>query len=460
MEINFIGGAYSGRSKNLNAQVCQNLFVVVDQEGGKSVVALMGTPGLKDFSAGGSGEVRGMLKDPWNGSGYAVIGNTLYRVGSDGTATSCGTISTTRGRVYLAAGTTHLMVVDNVKGYYQIAGAAALTEITDADFPIPQGLAYVDGFFMVGEQGTDLSYISDEEDASSWDALAFAAAEDQPDDLVQPVAHARQVWMLGKRTYEVNINSGDTTYPFIRVAGAVFPIGVGAEASIAEGPEGLFWLDDHYQVRMAVEYNAVKISTSQIDYQISQFGNQTDLIGYVCTWEGFPFYVLIDPGAPKTFLYSISTNTWQTLSSGLFGGRHRSNCAAWWFGKALVGDYQSGKILEYDMDTFTDDGTTIRRVRVSSSVQSNRKDITHHRLEIEFEQGAGGAQAMLDWSDDGGHTWSNEYWRTVGTLGEYANRAVWDRLGHSRSRIYRLTLTGAVKWVILGAHLEASIGLH
>ncbi len=458
MEINFIGGAYAGRSKNLNAQVCQNLFVVIDQEGGKSVVALMGTPGLKNFSVGGSGEVRGMLKDPWNGSGYAVIGNTLYRVGSDGTATSCGTIGTTRGRVYLAAGTTHLMVVDNVKGYYSAGGA--LTEITDDDFPTPQGLAYVDGFFMVGEQGTDLSYVSDEEDASSWDPLAFAAAEDQPDDLVLPVAYNRYVWMLGKRTSEIFQNSGDTTYPFTRVAGAVQPIGVGAEASIASGPEGLFWLDHRYQVRMAVEFGAVKISTSQIDYQISQFGNQTDLIGYVCTWEGFPFYVLIDPGAPKTFIYSISTGIWQTLSSGLFGGRHRSNCAAWWFGKSLVGDYQNGKILEYDMDTFTDDGVAIRRVRVSPPVQSDRRIITHHRLEIEFEAGVGSAQAMLDWSDDGGHTWSNEYWRNVGATGEYDNMAVWDKLGSARSRIYRLTMTGAVKWVIIGAHLEASIGLH
>lgn len=171
-------------------------------------------------------------------------------------------------------------------------------------------------------------------------------------------------------------------------------------------------------------------------------------------------YVLTFPSGPKTFIYDVSTGIWHTRSSGLFGGRHRSNCAAWWFGKALVGDYQSGKILEYDMDTFTDDGVAIRRVRVSPPVQSDRRMITHHRLEIEFEAGVGTSQAMLDWSDDGGHTWSNEYWRDIGATGEYANMACWNKLGMARSRIYRLTITAAVKVVIIGAHLEASIGLH
>lgn len=45
MEIPFVGGAYQGRSPNINAQVCQNLYPVMDQQGGK-VMALMGTPGL------------------------------------------------------------------------------------------------------------------------------------------------------------------------------------------------------------------------------------------------------------------------------------------------------------------------------------------------------------------------------------------------------------------------------
>ncbi len=50
MKIPFVGGAYQGRSTNLDAQICQNLYPVIDQEGGKEVISLMGTPGLTFFS--------------------------------------------------------------------------------------------------------------------------------------------------------------------------------------------------------------------------------------------------------------------------------------------------------------------------------------------------------------------------------------------------------------------------
>jgi hypothetical protein len=45
MEIPFIGGAYQDKSFNMDAQVCQNLSVVVDQQGGKSVLSLEGISG-------------------------------------------------------------------------------------------------------------------------------------------------------------------------------------------------------------------------------------------------------------------------------------------------------------------------------------------------------------------------------------------------------------------------------
>ena len=46
MEIKFVGGAYNDYSLNLNAQVCQNLYPVIDQQDGKSVLSLENVPGL------------------------------------------------------------------------------------------------------------------------------------------------------------------------------------------------------------------------------------------------------------------------------------------------------------------------------------------------------------------------------------------------------------------------------
>jgi len=89
-----------------------------------------------------------------------------------------------------------------------------------------------------------------------------------------------------------------------------------------------------------------------------------------------------------------------------------------------------------------------------------------HSLQIDMQTGVGlgnfpgsigeDPQAMLQWSDDGGHTWSNEYWVPIGKMGEYKTRARWRRLGRSRARIFRVTITDPVKVVFIGASVEVT----
>ena len=68
-------------------------------------------------------------------------------------------------------------------------------------------------------------------------------------------------------------------------------------------------------------------------------------------------------------------------------------------------------------------------------------------------------QAMLRWSDDGGHTWSNEHWRSMGKIGAFGYRAIWRRLGMTmkiRDRVYEVSGTDPVKIAIMGAELQIS----
>ena len=67
-------------------------------------------------------------------------------------------------------------------------------------------------------------------------------------------------------------------------------------------------------------------------------------------------------------------------------------------------------------------------------------------------------QAMLRWSNDGGSTWSNEHWVSIGAMGKYKNRAIWRRLGWSRDRIFEVVVTDPVKAVIVSANLKAEEG--
>jgi hypothetical protein len=66
---------------------------------------------------------------------------------------------------------------------------------------------------------------------------------------------------------------------------------------------------------------------------------------------------------------------------------------------------------------------------------------------------------MLRWSDDAGHTWSNEHWSSMGKIGQYGSRTFWRRLGMTqklRDRVYEVSGTDAVKIAITNAEILLS----
>jgi hypothetical protein len=97
---------------------------------------------------------------------------------------------------------------------------------------------------------------------------------------------------------------------------------------------------------------------------------------------------------------------------------------------------------------------------------NNLKRSAQHSLQLDCESGTGlvtgqgsNPEIMLRWSDDGGHTWSNEHWSPMGKIGEYFKRVFWRRLGMTlklRDRVYEVSGTDPVKMVIVGAELIVS----
>lgn len=67
-------------------------------------------------------------------------------------------------------------------------------------------------------------------------------------------------------------------------------------------------------------------------------------------------------------------------------------------------------------------------------------------------------KVCLQWSDDGGHTWSHEHWIGVGRLGQYKKRAIWHRLGSSRDRTYRVVMSDPWPWRLLDGYMRVTEG--
>jgi hypothetical protein len=59
-------------------------------------------------------------------------------------------------------------------------------------------------------------------------------------------------------------------------------------------------------------------------------------------------------------------------------------------------------------------------------------------------------QVSLSWSDDGGHTWTDERIVSAGVVGTYGANAIWRRCGRSNDRVFRVTTTAGAPIRILG----------
>lgn len=465
IEIPFIGGAYTARSKNLDAQVCQNLYVEIDKEGGKNLVSLVGTPGMKLWkSLSNGGEVRpgglNVMKDYL----YAIVDKTLYKISKNKNVTNIGDINTASGQVWMKNNGTYIVIVDGQDGWH--CNGTTLTKITDSSFPTPSGMAYQDGFWLVLKEGTDEVYYNPTaDDPTTWDATYFFVAEGSGDKLRGLISSNRIIRLYGESSLEVWYKSATG---FARNPGGFLEIGCGAAGSIAEIEGVNLWLDNTGRVCQTSGLGYAPVSTYQIDYAISQMTDKGNAIGYAYSQEGHNFYVLTFPGDNKTFCYDIKTGFWHTRASTIRDLRHNGNCHALFDFKNIVGGNGDGNLYEYDLDTYTENGIPFRAIRSAQASHKDKKNIFVNYFEIDFESGVGlssgqGAdpQAMLEYSWDGGQTFSNEIWEGIGKIGEYQDKVRFDQLGSGYNGfVPRVTISDPVKRTIINAYIDGEIGTH
>ena len=473
MQIPFIGGAYKGYSSDYNAQECINLYPQLDKFEAKNVRALIGTPGMTLFcDPSNANMVRGL--HVMGTTLYAVVGNTVYSIDSDGNETALtGTLTNYVGYVWMANNGKELFIVDSgLEGYlYDTEDASpAVTAIADADFPTPTSVTFQDGYFIITKDATGRFHISSSYDGTAWDATEFATAESNPDNVLCCLSDHGVLWLFGADSVEIWANTGAADFPFERIPGVTIQEGLGARNSVAQLDNRLFFFTNKRRVFRTLGYSPQIISTPHLEYILASYRTVSDAIGFGYSQEGHAFYFLTFPTEGKTWCYDASTGYWHQRQSYIadtagYYSKHRANCYAFCYGKHLIGDFENGKIYSWDTDVYTDAGETIRRLRRAQVIHSDRKQIFFNKFEVDFESGVGlttgqgdDPQAMLRWSDDGGHVWSHEHWTDIGPLGEYTKRAAWRRLGRSRNRIMEMSISDPVKVVMVAAHLDAEIG--
>ena len=459
----------------MDCQRCINLYPEMDEmhtgnEG--EVASLIGTPGLSPLQTLGTYACR-CLFTASNGVLYACYGNTVYSVTSLWAFTTIGTINSFTGPVSMADNGIVMYLVDGTDGWYSTLGSTSLTQQTSPGWMGADFVTYQDGYFIFNVPGTNQFYVTDLL-ATTINALNFASKETNPDNIVGILSDNRNLWLFGSQTTEVWYDAGNPTgSPFSIVQGGYIEVGCAAAFSVAKINNMIFFLGQDPRGKGIVYaisgYQPQRVSTHAVELAIQSYGDLSDSTAYCYQENGHNFYVLNVPNANTTWVYDMVTGLWHErvyTNNGIFQ-RHLGQCHAFAYGAHVIGDYQTGNFYQMSSTYYLDNGKQITRQRISPHIAKDMNRIFYSTFQLEVEPGTGldglgwlgtgegtNPQAMLQFSDDGGHTWSNERWAAIGQIGKTKWRAIWRRLGHARDRVFKLTITDPVKVVLIGAELD------
>jgi hypothetical protein len=472
MQTPILGGSNRLRSVNAADNTMINLIPEIIPSGGKQAAYLFRAPGLRLLATVGSGPIRGL----WNyqGTGYVVSGSELYSIDSSWNATFLGNVSGT-GPVSMADNGTQLFIACDPEGFIYNRVSGLFQQITDPDFPGAQCVGYLDGFFVFTQPNSQQFWITAILEGTQIDPLDFASAEGYPDNIVSMLIDHREIWLFGTNSTEVWYDAGAQDFPFQRIQGAFNEVGCLSPFGVCKADNRIFWIGQDARgfgmIYAAQGYIAQRVSTHAVEWQIQQYPNLQNTIAYSYQQGGHTYVAFIFPDADTSWFYDVATGEWCQRAGfnpdlGEFT-RHRSNCQMNFSSEIVVGDFENGNLYAFDLDKYDDNGTPQKWLRRWSALPQGANNLnrtTHHSLQLDCKSGVGtldttDPQVMLRWSDDSGHTFSNEHWASMGPLGDYSRRVYWRRLGMTtklRQRIYEVSGTDPVEVVILGAELLLS----
>ena len=465
MQTPFLGPAYQSRSRTLADQHLINLYLeFVESKTGAAPAAFLATPGLDLLCTCGSGPIRGFTR--LENVLYCVSGQGVYAVQSNFQPTLIGSILSGSGQVSMInngqSGQNQIAIFDGVNGYNVIGGA--VTTITPPTNNWNPGSAvFQDGFGVVNQLGTQDMWQSNLNDLSTWNALNFDVEDGLTTNIIGLGELHRQIYVFKETATFPWVNAGNNGFVFQRLDGVSMEVGCIAPQSIAKVGEQLLWVGGNDQgqgvIYMARGYEAIRVSTHAIEYQIATYPTMTDAIAYGYQQEGHEFYVISFPSGNTTWCLdltatrSLGSPAWHQRAGFQNGHfvRHQVNNAIQFAGKVVCGDYESGNLYAYDLNTPTDNGATrkwLRSWKAHQGVTSSTPRV--NSLELMLDNGNAPEspalpQVVLRQSFDA-KTWSAEYYATVGPVGATTARAQWKRLGSERrglgtDRIFELSST-------------------
>jgi hypothetical protein len=468
----FLGPSYQSISYMADSERLINRFVERNEsDSAPTPGALLQCPGFSlvanpDPSAGA-----GTFSQ--NGRTFFIAGSNFYELNADDTTTKWNTDP-------LARDTHPATFMSNGDAGHQIGITSGdhfyVFDLTLHTFvePLTSGATmcgFLDGFGFILDATNSILQVTAFEDFTAIDPGNIQQRTTGSDPWVALYVVNRLVYLLGERTSEVWYDAGTAPFPLAPIQEAFMQQGCAAPFSGARLGTALIWLSHNEQGRgqivSATGYTPGRVSTHAVEGKISTYDTLSDAVAFSYQENGHTFYVLTFPTPGRTWCYDQAT--------GLFHERlYWDTTTAEWLAyrpmfyahpeRSLVQDRLTGAIYRIGTDLFTDvDGAKIRRVRQPPRLSFDQKRFVTHAIQLVSDNGLGGpvgddAVVIRQTSKDGGKTWGDEQWASMGAQGEYAYRTRWTQCGQARNRVDRFidTFAGPSRWV--DALIDVTVG--
>ena len=460
----FIGGTYQTSAYSADVEDTVNLYVEKMQtRGGKASEQgmLLPTPGFTSWAT--SSIVGSRAAVYAEGRLFWVMGTALQEISSAGVVTNRGTIAADGNPAQLAYNGIvggHLGICSGGNVYNFVLSSNTLSAVLLTGGYTHLSVAH--GYGLAFNPTTGKVNLSDLNSLATWGASNFFRRSLFADPWqAMFVDQNALIWLPGTETFEVWYDTGSGTQPWAPLSGLIGRYGIAAPFAYATNRLGVLWLaggfDGGVDVVMTQGSSPRTVSTPPIENLIEGFRrNGTIATAEVVAYhdQGHTFANLSVPGAPasapKTLTYDIEAQSWAKRAQWLSASSEydvwapRTHIDA--YGKHLVGDRSTGTIWNMRTDVSTDiDGGGINRMRVAPGITDEHKRRPIDQIELLMDVGVGLAsgqgsdpQAMLSVSDDGGQTYGNELWASMGRIGEYRRRVFWQQLGANPDAVIKV----------------------
>jgi len=464
-KINFAKQFYKTDSLPLSSQRVVNMYAEFNDDT-RSEISLFSSPGLRQVLTFDESLPVYAMQVMGNFL-YAVVGTSLYQIDADLNKVLKGTLPTTLNKVRLSNNGNQLTILTEVgrSFVYNFSGDTFL-EITDPDYSLASDLTFIDNYTVFSKKDSDQFFFSKLGDSTVFDALDFQTAEWEPDKLVAIRKFQGSLWAFGSRTIEVYQNVGGNLV-FQRINGASMDRGCSSRDSVARIDKSIFWIGDDRYIYTASGYQYQKISTFPIDNELKNFSNSDieNASAFTYSFKGHKFYCLNFSDKNLTFEYDLSNGLWHEResvnSSKNITTRWIGNCFARFSEYNLIGDFKTGILYDLDDSIFSEGNERLITTIITPILFNNFKRAIVSALYLDIETGVGDIlgdyidpQVMLQISKDGGRTYGDEIWRTIGKIGEYKTRVVFRPIGFSDNFTFKIRISDKVKKNILGAFIN------